>query len=432
MASVKDEWRGVAMDYAAHVPPMATHSDHHHQEQHQTQSAPVFRQQPMRDMRGKEWLVPLPSLGPPLPRQHLKDHLQVLPFLQPQQQHAQLPPHRHSQSQQQQHRTFFPAGQHGGTLQSRVPAPGQHYAMMQQHLQQSRQKALEAPPAMSPGNTFPQESVLGLSSESGPSPTPPYASVSQPPHFVSASLQGRVPTGFAPYPHPRHQRHHSASPNHVPSPFHAWRPGHLPLSQQQQQQQHHQQQRQQQQHRALPMIASLQHNPGNLLAGNPQSGQPAAITIPMARPLMTGAAEAAAQFPHLDPLSYSDLSTPGDESPATSYQRGRRTSLWSATSVMDANAGKIWICHEEGCGKSFKRAEHLNRHNRMHTGERPFTCNEHGCDRRFSRSDNLSAHKKTHEKQRSRAAQSQNLLDSLDSETDDLSSVHMRCAIHQM
>nr|GAT47114.1 predicted protein [Mycena chlorophos] len=54
---------------------------------------------------------------------------------------------------------------------------------------------------------------------------------------------------------------------------------------------------------------------------------------------------------------------------------------------------KTWVCRGFGqCSMSFSRSEHLARHIRKHTGERPFNCH---CGKQFSRLDNLRQHAQT-------------------------------------
>ncbi|KAI9266182.1 STE like transcription factor-domain-containing protein, partial [Helicostylum pulchrum] len=62
-------------------------------------------------------------------------------------------------------------------------------------------------------------------------------------------------------------------------------------------------------------------------------------------------------------------------------------------------AEKVYTCPLPQCARIFKRLEHLKRHFRTHTLERPYSCNM--CGKHFSRTDNLAQHKKTHNRPRS-------------------------------
>ncbi|KAJ9131684.1 Transcription factor steA [Pleurostoma richardsiae] len=57
---------------------------------------------------------------------------------------------------------------------------------------------------------------------------------------------------------------------------------------------------------------------------------------------------------------------------------------------------KSHSCPIPTCGRLFKRLEHLKRHVRTHTQERPYICPY--CSKAFSRSDNLAQHKRTHDR----------------------------------
>ncbi|EJF58756.1 hypothetical protein DICSQDRAFT_182404 [Dichomitus squalens LYAD-421 SS1] len=68
----------------------------------------------------------------------------------------------------------------------------------------------------------------------------------------------------------------------------------------------------------------------------------------------------------------------------------------SGSMLAGALRTKAFVCPLFSCGRMFKRMEHLKRHLRTHTLERPFECDR--CRKRFSRSDNLAQHVRTHDR----------------------------------
>lgn len=67
-----------------------------------------------------------------------------------------------------------------------------------------------------------------------------------------------------------------------------------------------------------------------------------------------------------------------------------------------SHTSKVFVCPLYSCGRLFKRMEHLKRHVRTHTMERPFACDL--CKKRFSRSDNLNQHVRIHTRAESASA----------------------------
>lgn len=74
---------------------------------------------------------------------------------------------------------------------------------------------------------------------------------------------------------------------------------------------------------------------------------------------------------------------------ASRAQRGGRR-----VSSRGALRAKLFPCSVQGCERRFSRSDELNRHVRIHTGQKPFQCAI--CARSFSRSDHLTTHTRTH------------------------------------
>ncbi|KAI9729980.1 MAG: homeodomain transcription factor ste12 [Cirrosporium novae-zelandiae] len=104
-------------------------------------------------------------------------------------------------------------------------------------------------------------------------------------------------------------------------------------------------------------------------------------------------------FSHLTNGELSEASV--HTSPAAAVRPERPGPVRRARSATMMELGpyphKSHSCPIPTCGRLFKRLEHLKRHVRTHTNERPYICPH--CNKTFSRSDNLAQHRRIHEQQ---------------------------------
>ncbi|ORZ01787.1 hypothetical protein BCR43DRAFT_433507 [Syncephalastrum racemosum] len=96
--------------------------------------------------------------------------------------------------------------------------------------------------------------------------------------------------------------------------------------------------------------------------------------------------------------------------PAKKLSKARKSSSNSkrsrtrGRSIADDSEDRRYPCEETGCGKVFKRSEHLKRHHRsIHARDKPYRCPYQACSKRFSRSDNLNQHMRVHRDSKTRS-----------------------------
>jgi len=94
--------------------------------------------------------------------------------------------------------------------------------------------------------------------------------------------------------------------------------------------------------------------------------------------------------------SSSSLSPPISKTDARSTVTGTPTIRYNRRNNPELEKRRTHHCDFPGCAKVYTKSSHLKAHQRIHTGEKPYTCQWPDCNNQFARSDELTRHYRKH------------------------------------